>query len=184
MAALGIALLVAVAGARVAVTHRSSPRADPTPPPSTIATIPIGLPPGPPDLGKDELAFCPLAITCRAVRALPAGVLQAVRRYLPDAGSMSGYTVLQVAPSRVHYRQVNVAGEGVSVVIRVSRAPAAQADPTEQTNATGAASTGYVRVAISGGYEVQVQFIGRPGSTPPMAQIRALAADPRLLAVG
>jgi hypothetical protein len=190
VAALAVTVLLALAGARFAATYRSSHRAGPdpvpTPRPSTapVGPTPVELSPGLPNFGKDDPAFCPLAITCRTVRSVPAGVLRAIRRILPSAGSMSGYTVLQVAPQRVHFRQVNASGNGVTVVILVSRAAAVEVHPTDETDGTGVASVGYVRAAIPGGYEVQVQFTALPGWTPPMAQIRALAADPRLLAVG
>jgi hypothetical protein len=190
VAVLGVTILLALVGARLTAAYRSSHRAGsepvrtPQPSTATIGSSPVGVTPGQPNFGKDDPAFCPLAITCRTVRSVPAGVLRAIRRVVPDAEAMRGYTVLQVAPPRVHFRQVNASGNSVTVVILVSRTAAVEVHPTDETDDTGVESIGYVRAAVPGGYEVQVQFTGLPGWTPPMAQIRALAADPRLPAVG
>jgi hypothetical protein len=191
VAALALALLLTLAGARLAAAHRNSPQARPEPVPTprpstaTIGPSPVDVTPGRPNFRKDDPAHCPATISCTSVDSVPAGVLAAIRTYLPNAVSNSHSSVTQVHPSRLYFRQVDASAHHVTINVLVSRASRMQhPSPTEGTDELPDASIGYVRTVTRDGLVVQVQFTGLPGWTPPMAQIRALAADPRLLTLG
>lgn len=190
IAAVTLALLLALAGARLTAAYRSSHQAGPDPVPTprpstaTIGPSPVDVTPGRPNFRKDDPAHCPDTISCTSVATVPAGVLAAIRMYLPHAVSESHSSVTQAHPHRLYFRQVSASASDVTVTILVSQASRMRsASPTEGTDQPPAASIGYVRTLTQDGLVVQVQFTGLPGWTPPMAQIRALAVDPRLLAL-
>ncbi len=190
VAALALAVLLGLAGARLASAHRSTHRAVPpsvpTPRPSTatLGPSPVDVTPGRPNFRKDDPAHCPATITCTSVDSVPAGVLDAIRFYLPHAVSDSHSSVWQRHPDRLYFRQVGASASDVmiSVVVeRLGRVPVER--PTEGIDRPPGQSIGYVRAVTEDGYVVQVQFSGLPGWRPPMSQLRALAEDPRLLAL-
>jgi hypothetical protein len=86
---------------------------------------------------------------------------------------------------QLYFRQVDASASDVTVTVLVSQASRMKSpSPTEGTDEPPDESIGYVRILTQDGLVVQVQFTGLPGWTPPMAQIRALATDPRLRAPG
>lgn len=189
VAGLVVALLAVLLGLRLVSTHRTSeatPRAAPVPQRSsaTIGPSPVDVTPGRPHFDQHDPAHCPDTITCRSMDSVPAGVLAAIRQYLPKATIQSRASVAQLHPDRLYFRQVTASANGVTAVVLVSRASRLDAEPTEGTDNPPGQAIGYVRARTPDGYVVQVQFIGQQNSTPPMSAIRALAADPRLRAPG
>jgi hypothetical protein len=185
---LAAALLAALAGVRIASGHRDTHRAVPQPdrPPRSATIEPSAVPvtQGRQQFERDDPAHCPDTITCTTVPSVPAGVLAAISRYLPNTVPQSQFSVVQVRPRRLYFRQVNARAHDVTVLVMVFRPSRGAPGPTEGTYQGPGQSAGYVRTVTADGYVVQVQFTGRPGYAPPMATIRALAVDRRLRASG
>jgi hypothetical protein len=191
VAAVIVALLLGLVGARLTAAYRSSHQAGsgpvPTPRPSTatIGPSPVDVTPGRPNFRKDDPAYCPVTTICTSVDSVPPGVLAAIRSYLPNAVSDSHSSVAQHHPDALYFRQVRASANDVTVSVVITRLVRMPTDgPTEGTDQPPGESIGYVRTVTDDGFVVQVQFAGLPGYSPPMPQIRALAADPRLLEVG
>lgn len=189
VAALSVLGLIALLGIRLALGHRSAHRATPshapTPQPAVnIGPSPVDVTPGRPNFRAHDPAFCPDTITCENVDPLPAGVLAAIRSYLPHARVGSETTVVQSDPRRLYFRQLDASADNITVVLRISRtARSPTLGPTQATDRLPGQSIGYVRTVTGDGFVVEVRFTGLPAYRPPMTDIRALAADPRLLAL-
>jgi hypothetical protein len=168
------AVLVALVVARVAATrHEAAPEPTPSPGPVRPTSAAVYV--------YDPTA-CPNGSPCNVSSVLPSGALAALREH--GAHPVKAHTVgtfLQVASRNgLWFRQVDAVAGPVRVQVIIERsAPRAGSQPTVSVDGP----SGFVRV-LTGPFAVSVQFTGPAGYHPPMAAIRALAADPRLLATG
>jgi hypothetical protein len=156
----------------------------PAPVAPTIGPSPVDVTPGRPHFEDRDPAHCPAPITCRSGTAVPPGVLAAIRMYLPDAELSNHTNVVQVQPHRLYFRQVLASVKDTQVLVLVSRADRVSDGPTEAAADPLGQSIRFVRADTGDGFVVQVQFTGPPAnSAQGLAQVRALAADPRLRAL-
>ena len=188
------ALVVAVAAALVSMKLASAqhsnrdakPVAATTPPASVrVGPSPVDVTPGRQNFAVHDPAHCPATINCRAVPWVPNEVLATIREYVPNATIRSQTSVVQLHPNRLYFRQANASAKDVEVIVLVSQAARDPNPPTEDSAYPPGQVVRYVRNRTSDGYVVQVQYIGPAASSSPgLAEIRALAVDPRLRALG
>ncbi len=187
------ALVVALAAALVSIKLASAPtsnrdasRVPATTPPASarVGPSPVDVTPGRQNFAVRDPAHCPDTITCRAVASVPNDVLTAIREYVPNATIRSQTSVVQQHPRRLYFRQANASAKDVELIVLVAQAARDPNPPTEESANPPGQVVRYVRNRTSDGYVVQVQFIGpAAGSSPGLAEIRALAVDPRLRAL-
>jgi hypothetical protein len=184
-AALAAALLATLVGVRLAAsdrpTQRAAGQAGPTAVATAIGSNPVNVTPG---FRRRDPSHCPEIVSCRTVTTMPPGVLAAIRRYAPRAVSGNAFTVLQVDPDGVYFRQVNARAGQADILVRVAHTSRQDAQSSQGIEKAPDETIGYARAVTADGFDVQVQFTGPPGYAPPLTAIRALAADRRLRAVG
>ena len=164
---------VLAAGLVIVLLQRDHPRSVAKRPAAGAPAAAIG------DAAIEQIpARCPAGQSCRVTSSVPAEVSAAVAQGLPGGLERAHYSVLQSTPRELVYRSVNATVGLVELLVIVSKAPPSQR--AEATRYPPGATIAYVR-DFHDGFEVQVQFTGPPGYTPPMNTARALAADPRLL---
>lgn len=173
---LAAPVLVLVAGLAVAAiveTGGTGHRAHPRPVPSAVAA---SLP------DPNLPAQCVYAISCIAADAVPRSTSAAISASLAGAHEGMTYTVTQRGTDRLIYRVVNATAADIELLVIVKLAPLARPAATSTADPSPGAAIRYVR-RQEGQYEVQIQYTGPPGRTPPVAQAVRLALDARLLEV-
>jgi hypothetical protein len=179
--AIGAVALLALAGLIGTWTGAAHPRpraADlraPTPAPATSASTRITM-----ASQLDAVMHCPPSIACRAAEGVPSATTAAIVEYLAGADERRTVTVTQVDARLLYYRAVNATAGAVELLVIVSTPASARPQATDSENPVPGAAIRYVRRQI-GRYEVQVQYTGPPGATPPVELAVRLASDPRLL---
>jgi hypothetical protein len=131
---------------------------------------------------------CPVGLHCRPEETVPAATDAAVTQYLPGAVTRRRLTIFasdaaRQQPTGLYYRAVNATSGLVEVLVVVTLRDAPRPPGTLVADPHPGAWIRYVRRQV-GRFEVQVQFTGPPGHTPPVARAVGLARDPRLLASG
>ena len=174
----GGAVTLLLVGAVVAITTAGQTPSSQAPAPSPTGTGVTRFSP----IDIDEAALrCPPRLPCEADDLVPPVTDAAVAQYLPGALDRRVVTVTLTDPNRLYYRAVNAIAGPVEVLVLVSIPAAEQSAQTVVIDPRPGASIRYVRRQV-GRYEVQVQYTGPPGGTPPVDQAISLALDPRLLA--
>ncbi len=184
-----VAAALVVAGVlRLTMHHRalsSAERAAPTPAAAATHQAPA--------LSADQLgelvalhnnpATCPPTIDCTESTVLPAAFVAAVAGRLPTVVVRVMVTVTQTNPPRVYYRQLDGSADGVVVTVRVTRSDILDGlASTSRSRTTGPTTERFVRLVTPSNYEVVVEVSGLTAHTPPLALLRSLSADPRLVA--
>jgi hypothetical protein len=183
---LAVLALVTVGGIWLA-TSGSSPRPATSQsvsrPPAERLTLPATAPSptlhlGPVHTQPADPTRCPATIACVTTDAVPRPVITLIRRYFPGAIARDGYTVFRSGPRSGHglwFRQMIATTRRVEVLVLVSVRKISVGSPQRVDGAT----LGYIWLRAHG-YEVQVQVNGPRRFRPPLARIRALAAEPGL----
>ena len=177
LAAPVFALAVGAAVAGIVSAHPAGSRSAVTVAPPAVAAHPLVLGTDP-----DLPAQCAHEISCSSADAVPRGTSDAISEFLSGAYERVTYTVIQSGTNRLVYRAVNATSGGIEllVIIRVPRV--ARSAATETFDPSPGAAIRYVRRQV-GHYEVQVQYTGPPGRTPPVELAERLSQDPRLIEV-
>jgi hypothetical protein len=180
--AVGAVALLTVAGIVAAAwAGAAHPRAHearhvaPTPAPVTHGPTGISL-----ASQIEAIMHCPPTMACSAAEAVPPATTAAIAEYLFGADERQTVTVTQLDTRRLYYRAVNATAGPVELLVIVSTSGTARPRATDSVNPVPGAAIRYVRRQI-GRYEVQVQYTGPPGATPPVELAVRLASDPRLL---
>lgn len=174
-----IVVLTLVVAAFVVAGHGSSPDAS-GPTPGPVVQTEITQPPL--NLDFELLRRCPAGLKCLLTSTVPPGTTAAVASYLPGSYERRAETLTDVIDHRLQFRAVNAVLGAVELLVIVSIPDAARPDAAITADPHPGASIRYARRQV-GGFEVQVQFTGPPGTTPPVQRARDLAGDPRLLAM-
>lgn len=179
-----LASLLLVAAAAIALIvgghfGGGTPNAAPTPQPtqtedeSYIHFRPLSL---------DEIALhCPPTILCDSKESVPDDTVAAVREYLPGSFERRTLTIDRVNPDGLYYRAVNATSGLVELLVIISTPDRTRGTQALALDPRPGAAIRYARRDL-GGHEVEVQYTGPPGGTPPLDLAERLAADPRLLA--
>jgi hypothetical protein len=171
--------------------HRAAPpQATPTPTrtatasaPRILRSIPV-IDENPAGTQHINVPSCPQSITCILDASLPAGVLAAVTEYLPGNVAFRKIAVTQTDPLRVYYRRLDVASGGVRLSVWLRQSDILDGlEATSRTSSSRGATDNFVLVITPDNYEVAVQAKGPATKTPSLAELRALAADVRLVAL-
>jgi hypothetical protein len=147
----------------------------PTPAPVTHGSTGVSL-----AAQIEAIMHCPPSVACSAADGVPAATTAAIAEYLSGAYERQTVTVTQVDPRRLYYRAVNATAGAVELLVIVSTSADARPQATDSVDPVPGAAIRYVRRQI-GRYEVQIQYTGPPGATPPVELAVRLAVDPRLL---
>jgi hypothetical protein len=153
----------------------------------TIGPLPSRDPERDPSLFPYDPTACPNDLPCNVSEVVPSVVLMAVRAYAPGAKALLSHTVgadLQgQSRGQLWYREFDAVQGNVKIEVVVQQAvPSPATAPTEANERFDAETVGFVRIMVSH-YAISVRFTGPPDYQPPMAELRALAADPRLLRI-
>jgi hypothetical protein len=177
LAAPVLALAVGAAVAGIVSAHPAGGRSAVTVAPSAVAAHPLVL-----GMNPDLPAQCAHEISCSSADAVPRGTSDAISEFLSGGYERVTYTVTQSGTNQLVYRAVNATSGGIEllVIIRVPRV--ARSAVTETIDPSPGAAIRYVRRQV-GHYEVQVQYTGPPGHTPPVELAERLSQDPRLFEV-
>jgi hypothetical protein len=127
-------------------------------------------------------ARCAHEFSCISADAVPRGTSDAISASLKGAYERVTYTVTQRDTDRLVYRVVNATSRNIELLVIIRQAPLARSAATETIDPAPGAAIRYVRRQV-GQYEVQVQYTGPPGRTPPVELAVRLSQDPRLLEV-
>ena len=182
---LAVGGAVAAAVAIVGSNGSSSDRRTEVAPPSSTAVSDQPLA----GVSLDDAAVhCPIGLRCRPEETVPAATDAAVAQYLPGAVTRRRLTIFTADaaardPDGLFYRAVNATSGLVEVLVIVTRPASPRPPGTLVADPHPGAWIRYVRRQI-GPFEVQVQFTGPPGRTPPVTVAVRLAGDPRLLVPG
>ncbi|HJQ42725.1 MAG TPA: hypothetical protein VJ831_06555 [Jatrophihabitantaceae bacterium] len=172
-------VLVAVVAAWIVVDQRGPRNAnDAQPNPSAPVTAPFK----PLNIDIDSFLHCPETLACRSIEAVPSATSAAISQYLPGGYERRTVTVTEVADHKLHFRAVNAISGAVELLVIVSVPAVERPASVRSADPKPGASIRYAR-RTEGRYEIQVQFTGPPGATPPVRLATDLAADPRLLAM-
>jgi hypothetical protein len=177
---LAVPVLVLAAGAAIAgivAAHPAGSRGSPTAAPSAVTTAPSVS-----RLNPNLPAQCAHEISCISADAVPRGTIDAISASLNGANERVTYTVTQRDTDRLVYRVVNATSRNVELLVIIRQAPLARSAATETIDPSPGAAIRYVRRQV-GQYEVQIQYTGPPGRTPPVERAVRLSQDPRLLEV-
>jgi hypothetical protein len=173
--------VAAVAVALVVGGHfgAGSPKAAPTPQPTNTDDGTYGhFRP----LSLDEIALhCPPTILCTLRDSVPDNTIAAVHEYLPGSFDRRILTIDRINPNGLYYRAMNATAGLVELLVIISTPDRSRGAQAVALDPHPGAAIRYARRVV-GSYEVQVQYTGPPGSTPPLDLAERLAADPRLLA--
>lgn len=188
---LAVIALVTIGGIWLA-TSGSSPRPavsqSASHSPTETLTLPATAPSptrraGPVHAGASDPTRCPGTISCATSDAVPRPVITLVRRYFPGAVARDAYTVFRSGPRNgrngLWFRQVIATTRHLEVLVRVSVRIPQFGRPRSEVNSVDHATIGYASLHAHG-YDVQVQVSGPRHYRPPLARIRALAAEPGL----
>jgi hypothetical protein len=188
------AVLTLASVVRVVNEHDTSPRAAAMSPFSPTASESAPEPRSTFEPGSDmsptgalyiNVPYCPPSITCTRSAWLPVEFVAAVTEYLPGAFAQRKIVVTQTNPLRVYFRRVDVAAGEVTLTMRVTRSNILDGlGATSRTRSSAGATSSFIRLITPENYEVAIQANGPADRTPSLAALRALAADPRLLALG
>jgi hypothetical protein len=181
--AVPVFLVAAVAGAvgvaAVVAGQRPAQRSGLALPPSPSASAVDELP-AVPQMNPNLPARCAQEVACTSADAVPPGTSDAIAEYLVGANERVTYTVTQTDTRRLVYRAVNATAGSIELLVIVTVPDAVQSPATETADPSPGAAIRYVRRQV-GRYEVQVQYTGPPGGTPPVTRAVQLSQDPRLL---
>lgn len=193
LAGAAAVLLAGAVGLRLASSGGDAPQRRPAASPLALPSVrvlpgPIGTAVPAPVGGTYDPTACPNALPCNVADVLPASVLTALREAVPGAVLLGSHTVgyFLGEPRRngLWYRQLEARGGGFQIRVLVERAaPRRDSTPQERVDRSPAETVGFVRVG-AGAFAVSVRFTGSAGAAVPMGELRALAADPRLLSLG
>jgi hypothetical protein len=181
---LAMPVLVVAVGAGIAgvvATHSGGSRGALAVAPSASASAVAGYPPVL-RMNPNLLAQCAHEIACTSAEAVPHRTSDAITEFLAGAYERVAYTVTQTDTNRLIYRAVNATSGNIELLVIIRAPHVAQSPATETLDPSPGAAIRYVRRQV-GHYEVQVQYTGPPGSTPPVELAVRLAQDPRLLEV-
>jgi hypothetical protein len=177
---LAVPVLVLAAGAATAgivAAHPAGSRGSPTVAPSVVAEEPSVA-----RLDPNLPAQCAHEISCIAADAVPRGTSDAISASLTGAYERVTYTVTQRDTHRLIYRVVNATSRHTELLVIIRKTPVARSAATETLDPSPGAAIRYVRRQV-GQFEVQIQYTGPPGRTPPIELAVRLSQDPRLLEV-
>ncbi|MDQ2749664.1 MAG: hypothetical protein ABI775_03950 [Pseudonocardiales bacterium] len=175
---LALPVLVLAAGAAIAIVaaHPAGPRGSPTVAPSAVAEPSVTR------LNPNLPAQCAHEISCISADAVPRGTSDAISASLIGAYERVTYTVTQRDTDQLVYRVVNATSRNTELLVIIRQTPLARSAATETIDPAPGAAIRYVRRQV-GQYEVQIQYTGPPGHTPPIELAVRLSQDPRLLEV-
>ncbi|MDP9093337.1 MAG: hypothetical protein M3N95_10465 [Actinomycetota bacterium] len=139
--------------------------------------------PSPQEIDPNLPAECTHAISCISAEAVPAGTNEAISEFLAGARERVTYTVTQRNTDRLVYRAVNATSGDIELLVIVRAPEVVRSAATDSIDPSSGAAIRYVRRQVAH-YEVQVQYTGPPGGTPPVELAVRLSQDPRLLEVG
>jgi hypothetical protein len=169
--AISLAALVVIGlfAWRLADSAEHQPRALPTPSnavptqSSSPATSPSTASPTRPH------PSCPRGDTCQVRASVPADVLAAVRRQIPQARftPVGQSTTVDATTGRLQARRITVTGRGFELIVTVST--------------TGSHQPSTANLTLPNGYHVAFSCSGPPARCPTRGQLRLIALDPRLL---
>jgi hypothetical protein len=103
-----------------------------------------------------------------------------IAQYLPGAYERKAVTVTEISAHRLHYRAVNATAGALELLVIVSVPQSVRPDAARSIDQRPGAAIRYVR-REQGRLEIQVQYTGPPGATPPVQVADRVAGDPRLL---
>lgn len=170
-----LAMGAAVSG--IVVAHPAGSRSAVTVAPSAVAARPLVL-----RMNPDLPAECAHEISCSSADAVPRATSDAISEFLTGAYERVTYTVTQSDTNRLVYRAVNATSGSIELLVIIGVPHVARSAATETIDPSPGAAIRYVRRQV-GHYEVQVQYTGPPGGTPPVELAERLSQDPRLLEV-
>jgi hypothetical protein len=172
-----LVLAVAAALATIVTTHRTDRPSIQGGAPSAVAAHPSAA-----GMDPNRPAECAREISCTSADAVPPGTNEAISEFLTGAHDRVTYTVTQRDTNRLVYRAVNATSGDIELLVIVRLPAVARAAATETIDPSSGAAIRYVRRQLAH-YEVQVQYTGPPGGTPPLELAVRLSQDPRLLEV-
>jgi hypothetical protein len=185
--ALGSLAAVVLAGAistRIATADNREAHPTPSPTRSLLAGPPLA-PAKAESLFPYDPTVCPNELPCGVTDVVPPAVLVALSEHAPGIKTLRLHTVGVFAHQPIRnglwFRQIDAKIGAVRVQVIVKKAsPDAASAPTDSSERFDGTSIGFVRVNIAS-FAVSVEYTGPADYSPPMAQIRALAGDQRLL---
>lgn len=130
-------------------------------------------------------AQCPPAISCVSQVALPRGFLAAVRAKLPTLVIDEALQIVQTNPPSLYFRRLAGSSGETAVLVVVSRFNITRdVRPAEYVMRAPRETIAVSSLVTRDQFFVQVQCVGPPGWHPTMSDLRSLAGDPRLRALG
>ena len=127
---------------------------------------------------------CPPTIECTRKASLPRPFIDAMADHLPNAVTRDPLAVTQTNPPRVYFRRLAASVGDVIFSVQVTRSDILDGlASTSREWSWADLSWRFVRVVTPDGYEVVVEAYGPSSRIASIATLRALAADPRLLAL-
>ena len=172
-------VLLGVVAVFVIASQGSSPQST-GPTPGPVMQTELVEPPL--NLDFELLRRCPPGEQCRLTTSVPRGTSAAIAQYLPGGYERQAETLTGTTDHRLRFRAVNVVLGAVELLVIVSVPDSIEPDAVSAADPHPGAAIRYVR-RHSGPFQIQVQFTGPPGGTPPVDRARELAGDPRLLAM-
>ena len=187
-----VVIAVLVVGGGLAVRAATSDDQVPKAQPAETVSVPTRLPQ--PDVGglNTDLRMAPAAepvnplcpttpVDCLVNSELPPAFLAAVRDHLQVAVPLEQAEVV-IGAGQLWYRLLRAAGAGrTSIEVRVSIASGSSTSIATVERGPGGQIATVVHPTGTSGLQVTVRIAGSVRWEPPLAAMKALAADPRLI---